>query len=37
VKAAAIKGKCTAGVKKTKVSWVYASKKPLAMTVLCPK
>ncbi len=37
VKAAAIKGKCTAGVKKTKVTFVYAGKNPLPMTVLCPK
>ena len=37
VKAAAIKAKCTEGVKKTKVTYVYASKKPLPMTVFCPK
>jgi hypothetical protein len=37
VKAAAIKAKCTAGVKKTKVTYAYASKKPLPMTVFCPK
>ena len=37
VKAAAIKSKCPAGVKKTKVTYVYAGKKPLPMTVFCPK
>jgi hypothetical protein len=37
VKAAAITAKCTAGVKKAKVTYTYASKKPLPMTVFCPK
>jgi hypothetical protein len=37
VKAAAIKAKCVAGVKKAKISYVYAGKKPLSMTVFCPR
>lgn len=37
VKAAAIKAKCAAGVKKTKVTYAYAGRKPLPMTVFCPK
>jgi hypothetical protein len=37
VKAAAVKAKCGAGAKKAKVTYAYAGKKPLNMTVLCPK
>ena len=37
VKAAATKTKCVAGAKKVKVTYVYAGKKPLNMTVFCPK
>jgi hypothetical protein len=37
VKAATIKAMCTAGVKKAKVTYQYAGRKPLPMTVLCPK
>jgi len=37
VKAAAIKARCTEGVKKVKVTYIYAGKKPLNMTAFCPK
>jgi hypothetical protein len=37
VKAAAVKARCAAGVRKTKVTYVYAGRKPLPMTVFCPK
>lgn len=37
VKAAAIKARCTEGVKKVKVTYSYAGRKPLNLTAFCPK
>ncbi len=37
VKAAAIKARCTEGVKKVKVTYIHAGKKPLDLTAFCPK